>query len=172
MKLEINCPFIRTLITCICNIDCSEANFLWQYCTVYHWYCSKDGSVWQAHSMYNAYFIQNPFFLHHPLQVFWAIVLLTIMLLHFWGDVLKFSRYIVIGKSPTHIFRRKNVTHLSPSLPVHITAGSSTYSDKNGFQTTTWCLQTKAIVRSRASVLRWRYCISKAYQLKYQAWWK
>ena len=36
-----------------------------------------------------AYFIQNSFFLHHPLHVFWAIVLLTIILLHFWVDVLK-----------------------------------------------------------------------------------
>ena len=69
-------------------------------------------------------------------------------------------------------FQDKNVTHLSPSLPVHMTAGSSNCSDKTEFQTTILCLQTKASVRSHASVLRWRYCISRAYQLKYQAWWK
>ena len=43
--------------------------------------------------MYNAYFIQHSYFLHHPLHVFWAIVLVTIILLLFWVDVLKFSKY-------------------------------------------------------------------------------
>ena len=37
-----------------------EAYFLWQCSTVCHWCCSKNGSVWQAHSMYNVYFIQIP----------------------------------------------------------------------------------------------------------------
>ena len=48
--------------------------------------------------MYNAYFIQDSYFLHHALHVFWAIVFVTIILLLFWVDVLKFSRYIVMGK--------------------------------------------------------------------------
>ena len=47
--------------------------------------------------MYNAYFIQHSFILQRSLHVFWAIVP-TIILLFFWVDVLKFSRYIVMGK--------------------------------------------------------------------------
>ena len=42
-----------------------EAYFLWQCSTVCHWCSSKNGSVWQAHSMYNAYFIQYSFSLYH-----------------------------------------------------------------------------------------------------------
>ena len=37
------------------------------------------------------------------------------------------------------------------------------------FQTTTWCLQAKAPLRSRAFVLRLRYCISRAHQVKYSS---
>ena len=62
---------------------------------------------------------------------------------------------------------------VSPSLPVHKTTCSSNCSDKTEFQTTIWCLQTKAPDGSCVFVLRWgRYSISKAYQVKYQALWK
>ena len=42
-----------------------------------------------------------------PLHLFWAIVLLTIILLLLRVDVLKFCRYMVIWNELTHIFRRK-----------------------------------------------------------------
>ena len=95
VKLEIQCAFIHSPINCICKID-----FLWSILPVtisivFHWHCSKNGSVWQTHSICNAYFIQHSFSLHHPLHVFWVHVLLIITLLLFRVDVLKFSRYTV-----------------------------------------------------------------------------
>ena len=54
------------------------------------------------------------------------------------------------------------MTHLSPPFPVHIT---SKCSRKTEFQTTTWCLQTKASANSCAFVLGWGYYISRAYQI-------
>ena len=68
VKLEIHCAFIRSAINCICNID-----FLWSKFPVAILYSLsskvklfKGWGVWQTHSMYNAYFIQHSFYLHHP----------------------------------------------------------------------------------------------------------
>ena len=91
------------------------------------------------------YIIPSPYIT--PLHKFWAFVLLTIILLLFRVDVPKFSK-------PT--YSAENVTHLNPSLPVCI---ASKCSDKTEFQTRAWCLQTKAPVRNRAFVVRWRHCI-------------
>ena len=65
-KLEIYCAFIRSTMNCICNIDLLWSKFA---VTVLHslslilfkWWC-----VWQAQSIYNSYFIQHSFSLHHP----------------------------------------------------------------------------------------------------------
>ena len=100
-----------------------------------------------------------------PLLVFWAIVLLTTILLLFRIDLLKFSRYIVIGNQLTHIFSRK----CDPSQSILLVRKASKCSDKTVFQTTTWCLQAKAPLRSRAFVWRLRYCISRAHQVKYSS---
>ena len=100
-----------------------------------------------------------------PLLVFWAIVLLTTILLLFRIDLLKFSRYIVIGNQLTHIFSRK----CDPSQSILPVYKASKCSDKTVFQTTTWCLQEKAPLRSRAFVWRLRYCISRAHQVKYSS---
>ena len=72
VNLEIVCAFIHSLINCIRNTD-----FIWSIFPVTIFYSlslmlDKEWSVWQAHSMYNAYFIQHFFTLHHPLHVFWA----------------------------------------------------------------------------------------------------
>ena len=99
------------------------------------------------------------------LLVFWAIVLLTTILLLFRIYLLKFSRYIVIGNQLTHIFSTK----CDPSQSILPVRKASKCSDKTVFQTTTWCLQAKAPLRSRAFVLRLRYCISKAHQVKYSS---
>ena len=58
-------PTFAHQYTSFVTVTCSEEHFLWQYCTICACY-SKDGSVWQAYSIYNVYFIQHSLSLHHP----------------------------------------------------------------------------------------------------------
>ena len=93
----------------------------------------------------------------------------TIILMLFRVDVNQVFQIHNNRKLTDPHFQQK-MWHISQSIVV------STYSlkcsDKTEFQTTAWCLQTKAPARSCAFVLRWRYCISRAYQVKYQSQWK
>ena len=95
MKLAVEYAFIHSPINCICDID-----FLWSTFPVAIVYSLSTILLqkWEGlASSFNAYFIQNSYSLYHSLHVFWAIVLLTIILLHFMVYVLKLSRYILIG---------------------------------------------------------------------------
>ena len=88
-------PF--TKITAFVIMTSSEAHFLWQYFTVCHWCCSKNG-VFGKLVQCTMLILSS---IHSPciilIHMFWAIVLLTIILLLFRINMLKFSRYIVIG---------------------------------------------------------------------------
>ena len=171
MKLEINCPFIHTPITCICNIELPWSKFpltiLYSLSLILFkgWECLASSFNVQC-LFYPTFLLLAPF---SPCVLGQCLHYYTVAFLGRCAQV--FQIYSSRKITDPH-FQGKNVTHLSPSSPGHITAGSSNCSDKTEFQTTTWCLQTKASVRSRVSVLSWRYCISRAYQLKYQAWWK
>ena len=98
VKLEIHCAFIRSPINCICNID-----FLWSKFPVTILY-SLSSKVIEMMGVFDK-LIQCPMPILSsipstcitPLHLFWAIVLLTIILLLFSVDVLKFCRYMVIG---------------------------------------------------------------------------
>ena len=95
---EIHCAFVRSPINCICNID-----FLWSTFPVAILY-SLSSKVIQRMGVFDK-LIQCtmpilssiPSTCIIPLHLFWAIVLLTIILLLFRVDVPKFFRYIVIG---------------------------------------------------------------------------
>ena len=56
-----------------------------------------------------------------------------------------------------------------PSQSILPVRKASKCSDKTVFQTTTRCLQAKGPLRSRAFVLRLRYFISRAHQVKYSS---
>ena len=164
VKLRIQCLFIHSPINCICNTD-----FLWsifscdnilQFVTDVVQIMGVFDKLIQC-TMLISSSITSPCII--PLHVFWTIVLLSIILLLFRIDVLKFSRYKVIGNELTHTFSRK----CGPSQTIIATMKASKCSDKTVFQTTTWCLQTKAPLRSCAIVLKLRYCISGAYRVKY-----
>ena len=98
VKLEIHCAFIRSPINCICNTD-----FLWSKFPVAILY-SLSSKVIQRMGVFDK-LIQctMPILSSIPstciilLHLFWAIVLLIIILLLFRVDVLKFCRYMVIG---------------------------------------------------------------------------
>ena len=170
MKLEINCPFIRAPITCTCNIELLWSIFplnIVQFITDVVQKRGVFGKLIQCTmpilSNIPSCTIPSMCLSHCPSHYYPVA---------FLGRCAQVFQIYSNKKITDHILRRKHMTHLSPSLPVHITAGSSNCSDETLFSTTTWWLHTKASVRSRASVLRWRYCISRAYQLNYQAWWK
>ena len=109
----------------------SEANFL--CCTVCQtkWSYSKNGSVWQTHSMYNAYFIQHSLYLHnHPPFVssncpsyYYSVA--------FQGRCAQVLQIYGNRKLTDHLFSGDNMTHPSPSFRVHTT---SKYSDKSTLQ--------------------------------------
>ena len=172
MKFEINCPFTRALITCICNIELLWSKFP---VTTLHSLSLVLFKGWEClASSFNVQCLFYPTFLllapSPPCVLDHCPHYYPVAFLFRCAQV--FQIYSNWKITDPHFQEKKNVTHLSSSLPVHITAGSSNCSDKTEFQTTTSCLQTKASVRSRVSVLRWRYCISRTYQLEYQAWWK
>ena len=115
----------------------SEANVLWQYCTV----CqvkesySKDGSGWQTHSMYNAYFIQHSFYLHHPPPFVLSHCPSYYYSVAFQGRCAQVLQIYGNRKLTDPYFQEKIWPFLSPSFWVHTT---SKCSDKSS------CSQTKA----------------------------
>ena len=166
VKLAIQCAFIHSVINCICDIDFPYSIFP---VTIFYslsltlfkeWECLANSFNMQC--LFIPAFLllawPTPFVLSHCPSHHYPVAI--------QGICAQFFQIYSHRKINWPTYSAENVTHLNPSLPVH---KASKCSDETEFQTTTWCLQTIAPVRSRAFVLRWRYCISRTHQVKNQA---
>ena len=156
VKLERHCAFIRSPINCICNID-----FLWSKfpVTILYSLSSKVKLFEGWECLTNSFNVQRLFYpaslyLHHPTPIVLSHCPSYYYSVAFQGRCAQVLQIYGSRKLTDPYFQEK----MWP-ISVH----PSEYIQPRNAQTNRHARRQKHPARSYAFVLRWRYCLSRAY---------